>query len=32
MSKRYYDNKTKKYIPEHTVDIFAGNIYGASIN
>ena len=32
MAKRYYDNKTQKYTPEHTVDVFAGNIFGASIN
>jgi len=32
MSKRYFDNKIQKYIPEHTVGVFTGNIFGASIN
>jgi len=32
MSKRYIDKKTNKHIPQHDLEVFAGNLFGASIN
>ena len=32
MSKRFIDKKTKRHIAQHELDVFAGNLFGASIN
>ena len=32
MSKRFIDKETGHFIPQHDLDVFAGNLFSASIN